>query len=103
MVEDIKALDKDRHCYNGNTKLMKSGTILSYTEEQIMEIYRCATDIIYFIENYVYIVNMDHGLIKFKLYPYQREMIKAFKEHRFNLCLLSRQMGLRYVCPCKTF
>jgi len=92
-VEDSPTLNKDKFCYNGNTKLMKAGTLLSYTEDQIREIYKCATDIIYFIENYVYIVNLDEGLVKFKLYPYQQKMIKSFQENRFNLCLLSRQMG----------
>ena len=99
MVEDSPSINKDKFCYNGNTKLMKAGTILSYTEEQIREIYKCASDILYFIENYVYIVNLDEGLVKFALYPYQREMIKAFQDHRFNLCLLSRQMGVSHQLP----
>lgn len=65
----------------------------SYTQEQILELHKCAADPMYFIENYIKIVNPNNGVVLFDAYPYQRHMIKTFEENRFVVCLLSRQSG----------
>ena len=43
--------------YNGNASLKRLGVEISYTEEQVAEIVKCSEDPIYFIRNYVKIVN----------------------------------------------
>lgn len=91
-IGDIE-IDKHLYCYNGNHKLKRANVKIPYTEEQIKEFTLCMADPIYFIKNYVWIVNLDVGLMKFELYDYQEEMIRAFSENRFNIDLLSRQMG----------
>lgn len=63
------------------------------TKKQAAEYLKCAEDPIYFIKNYVKITHIDHGLVPFKMYPYQEQMVKNFQEHRFNVSLLSRQSG----------
>ncbi|WP_300103199.1 hypothetical protein [Flavobacterium sp.] len=90
----IVDVEKDmKDCYNGNYNIAKAGISHSYTEEQLTEIIKCKKDIIYFIENYVKIINLDEGMVPFKLYDYQKEMITAFKENKYIICLLARQMG----------
>lgn len=72
--------------YLNNPNLKKVGTVHEFTEEQITEYVKCKKDPCYFAENYVKIVSVDHGLVDFKLYPYQRKLIKAFDKHRYNIC-----------------
>lgn len=79
--------------YNNNPLLKKHGLKEQFTRENVVELVRCNDDIIYFIKNYVHIISLDEGIIKFQLYDYQEEMINNFSEHRFNICLLSRQLG----------
>ena len=48
--------------YLGNPNLFKANTKQEYTEDQIREIAKCMEDPIYFISNYIKIVNIDEGL-----------------------------------------
>lgn len=79
--------------YNGNASLKKAGTEISYTQEQILEYAKCAEDPIYFIKKYVKIVNVDHGLVPFEMWPFQEEMVQKFHENRFSICKMPRQVG----------
>ena len=47
----------------------------------------------YFIENYIMIVSLDEGLVPFKMYDFQKEMIGTFHNNRFTICKLPRQSG----------
>jgi len=79
--------------YHGNPNLKPYGVQIQYTPRQIQEYIKCKEDPIYFIENYCKIISLDDGLVPFKLYPYQREFIKALHKNRKIICMLSRQMG----------
>jgi len=79
--------------YNGNSNLKRVGIQLDYTEDQIKEIAKCASDPVYFIRNYVKIVNVDAGLVPFEMWPFQEDMVKKFHENRFNICKMPRQVG----------
>ena len=50
-------------------------------------------DPIYFIQKYVRIISLDEGLISFKLYDFQKEMVGTFHNNRFTICKLPRQSG----------
>ena len=50
-------------------------------------------DPLYFIQTYVRIVSLDEGLIPFKMYPFQKEMVGTFHKNRFTICKLPRQSG----------
>ena len=63
-------------------------------KEVVKEIIKCGKDPIYFINNFVKISHPVHGLISFRLYPFQEECIKQFQDYRFNIVLKARQMGL---------
>jgi hypothetical protein len=79
--------------YLGNSRLKRTGTELSYTEEQVLEIAKCADDPVYFIKNYVKIVNVDRGLIPFDMWDFQEDMVRTFHDNRFTIAKMPRQVG----------
>ena len=79
--------------YNGNASLKRLGIEISYTEEQVAEIVKCSEDPIYFIKNYVKIVNVDKGLIPFDMWPFQENMVNTFHNNRFCIAKMPRQVG----------
>jgi len=79
--------------YLGNPNLKNSNVQIEFTPEQVRELLRCSSDPKYFIENYVQIVHVDHGLVPFKLYEYQERMIQTFHNNRFVISKLPRQSG----------
>lgn len=66
--------------------------------QQVQEITRCGKDPVYFIKNYLKIQHPTKGSIKFDTYPYQDTCVEAFRKHRLNIVLKSRQLGLSTVC-----
>lgn len=65
------------------------------TKKEIMkEIVRCGKDPDYFINNYAKITHPQKGLIPFKTYTYQKDVLKKFEDHRFNVILKARQLGM---------
>ena len=79
--------------YLGNPNLKKVNTSQEYTKEQILEYQKCMNDPLYFIESYMKIISLDEGLIDFKPYNFQKEMIGTFHKNRFTICKLPRQSG----------
>ena len=79
--------------YRDNPLLKKSGVKVHYTEEQIIEYRKCAKDPVYFAENYIKIVNVDEGLMRFKMWKFQKEMIKTYHQNRFSITKCPRQVG----------
>jgi hypothetical protein len=79
--------------YLGNKNLKRADVTIEFTKEQIQEYVKCARDPIYFIENYVKIINVDRGLIQFKPYDYQKDIVKLFERERFVICKMPRQVG----------
>lgn len=55
---------------------------------------RCLSDPIYFMKKYVKIQHPHRGTIAFELYPFQENTLQNLCDHRFNLILKSRQMGI---------
>lgn len=79
--------------YNGNPKLKKVGTPVHFTPDQVNEFLKCQNDPVYFIKNYIKIVNVDRGLIPFELWDFQETMVNTFVDYRFSICKLPRQVG----------
>jgi hypothetical protein len=72
-------------------------------QEILREIVLCSKDPVYFIENYAKISHPIRGIVPFKLYPFQKEVLKDFKNNRFCSVLKARQMGIStliaaYIC-----
>ena len=79
--------------YRDNPLLKKVGVEHPYTEEQVQEYIKCSKDPVYFCMNYIKIVNVDEGLISFKMWDFQKEMINLFKDNRFVITKCPRQVG----------
>ena len=79
--------------YLGNPNLKKANTQIEFTQENIEEYLKCKDDPVYFAQNYVKIVTLDHGLQPFKTYDFQEKLIKNFYRNRFNICKMPRQTG----------
>lgn len=63
-------------------------------QAQISEIIKCGKDPVYFMNKYLKIQHPLRGLIKFDTFKFQDKCIDDFNEHRFNIILKSRQLGL---------
>jgi hypothetical protein len=64
------------------------------TKEEIKnEILHCGRDIVYFVNNYVFIAPQNKGRSLFKTYEYQDQLLKDFVNFRFNIILKARQIG----------
>ena len=79
--------------YLGNPLLKKANVKQDFTKEQIEEYVKCAKDPVYFTKNYVQIVSLDEGLVPFKMWDFQEELIRNFHKNRFNIAKLPRQTG----------
>jgi hypothetical protein len=79
--------------YLGNPNLKKVNTPIEFTKEQIKEYQKCAKDPIYFMTNYIRIVSLDEGLVPFKMYDFQKHIVRTIHDNRFTICKLPRQSG----------
>ena len=79
--------------YLGNPLLKKANVQQEFTQEQILEFYACKNDPVYFAKQHVKIVSLDEGLVPFKPYDFQEQLIRNFHDHRFNICKMPRQTG----------
>tara|TARA_Y100000593_G_scaffold83142_1_gene156545 strand:+ start:2080 stop:3723 length:1644 start_codon:yes stop_codon:yes gene_type:complete len=79
--------------YLGNPNLKKANVTQEWTKEEVEEYAKCMKDPIYFIQEYIKIVNIDEGLVPFKMYDFQKEMVGTFHNNRFTICKLPRQSG----------
>ena len=79
--------------YNGNALLKRSNQNIEWTPDLVAEYVKCSNDVVYFTETYMKIINIDKGLVSFKLYDYQKEMLKSMQENRFTIIATARQAG----------
>ena len=79
--------------YLGNPNLKKVNTPVEFTKENIIEFQKCEKDPIYFMENYMKIVSLDEGLVPFKMYDFQKHIVRTIHDNRFTICKLPRQSG----------
>ena len=84
---------QNKESYRDNNLLKRVGVAHQFTKEQVKEYMKCAEDPIYFCMNYIKIVNVDEGLINFKMWDFQKDMLKLFKENRFVITRCPRQVG----------
>ena len=79
--------------YKGSPNLKAANVQIQFTPEQIEEWLKCKDDPVYFTKNYIKIVSLDEGLVPFKMWDFQENMIRRFHENRFNIAKLPRQTG----------
>ena len=66
-------------------------------EEILKEVIRSGKDPVYFITNYTKISHPMKGLIPFGMYDYQEQLVRDYNDHRFNVVLKARQVGISTV------
>ena len=86
-------MSKVNEAYLGNQNLKRSNVKHAWTQEQVQEWMKCAKDPVYFIEDYIKIVNVDQGLVNFNLYDYQKDIVELSVDQRFVICKMPRQCG----------
>lgn len=64
------------------------------TPRQVKEIIKCGKDASYFMNKYCKIEHPLRGIIPFATYPFQDDCLKDFEDHRINVVVKSRQMGI---------
>jgi len=63
-------------------------------QEITKEILRCGKDPAYFLDNYARITHQERGIIPFKTFDFQKELLKDFHDYRYNIILKARQLGI---------
>ena len=79
--------------YLGNYNLKAADVPVEFTEDQVQEYLKCAADPAYFIRNYIKIVSLDEGLVSFKMWDFQEDIIEKVHNNRFVIAKLPRQTG----------
>ena len=86
------------HGYQNNPNLPKFSYKHAYTQAEYDEYVKCANDPVYFAKTYVKIVSLDHGLVTFPIWDFQKNMLETFHNNRFTICKLPRQVGKTTTC-----
>lgn len=86
---DYKSVDNPFH--DGDPELKRSNLLWEYTEDEILEMQKCAKDVVYFAK-YCRVMT-DDGLFYVKLRDYQESVLREYQSHRFNIFLAPRQVG----------
>ena len=60
----------------------------------IEEYKKCAADPVYFMKKYCYIQHPVKGKMLFNLYPFQEKALLDIDQHRYEIVLKSRQLGI---------
>jgi hypothetical protein len=79
--------------YRGAKNVPVADAQYEFTSDMIEELRRCKEDVVYFAENFFYIVTLDDGKQKIKLYDAQKRMLHSMVNNRFTVNLASRQSG----------
>lgn len=83
----------EKTSYLGNQNLKPANVPIQFTQEQVEEYIKCSQDPNYFIEKYIKIVNVDKGLVPFKMYEFQKNIVQTVHDNRFTIAKLPRQSG----------
>jgi hypothetical protein len=79
--------------YLGNPNVKGDGVQQNFTAHEVKEYQKCMNSVAYFCEHYVKVIDLDHGLVPFKLRGYQTKLVQHYTDNRFSICLSPRQSG----------
>lgn len=82
-----------RDTYLSNPRLKAVGVPVRMSTKQVEEYVRCGRDFEHFIRNWVRIVHVDRGIIKFDMWDWQRDMVQTMIDSRFTIAKIGRQSG----------
>jgi hypothetical protein len=84
---------QSKDLYLGNQNLPTEKAEFEWTPEMVRDLKKSRQNILHFAEHFFYIVNLDRGKDKISLYKYQKRILRALRDNRFNIVLSSRQSG----------
>jgi len=87
---DYKEVDNPFH--ENDPELRRGNIIFEYTEEELEEIKKCASDVIYFANKYCKVMT-DDGIRQILLRDYQTQILSQYQKHRKNVFVSPRQSG----------
>ena len=90
---NISVARQDNMFYMGNKNLPNVNWKGEYTKEQVKDLKKASSNILYFAENFFHIVNLDRGKEKIHLYKPQKRALRKMRDNRFFCLLASRQIG----------
>ena len=90
-VIDIKTI-KNSPFKDNDPAWKKANLVFEYTPEELDEIRKCKADPVYFASRHAQVMQ-EQGIEQIRLRDYQEEIIKSFKDNRFNCLMASRQIG----------
>ena len=77
----------------GNKNLPNVNWKGEYTKQQVKDLKKASSNILYFAENFFHIINLDRGKEKIQLYKPQKRTLRLMRDSRFFCLLASRQIG----------
>lgn len=86
---------KKREVYMGNINLPTADAQFNYADNPkwVEHLTKCKKNILFFAENFFFVVNLDKGKCLIELHKYQKRILKSLKDNRFVIMLSSRQSG----------
>jgi len=60
-----------------------------YSQDQLIELAKCANDPKYFMTEHCYIQHPTKGRMKFDLFDYQRELVDTYHDNRYSIIMVS--------------
>lgn len=79
--------------YKGNENILSKSAKFAFTKDMADENKRCKKSILHFAERHFYIVSLDDGKQKIKLYKFQKRLLKSFSDNKKVITVASRQLG----------
>jgi hypothetical protein len=86
-------MTRNKQNYMNNPNLPAVGAEFEYTSAQIKHLQKAAKNLLYFAENFFYIISLDDGKQKIKLHLPQKRALRKMRDNRFFILLASRQIG----------
>jgi hypothetical protein len=91
-IEDFDDVP-DSWLYKNNKSILSSRANRDFSTTQKLEWVKCSLNSVYFAKKYIKIISIDEGIIPFKMYDYQEDMIDLFQNNRFSIACTGRQQG----------
>lgn len=76
-----------------DVKLRKASLAFQYTQEELITIKKCMKSRIYFGNNFISLKDGDKGWQRITLRDYQKDVLKKYRDNRFNILMFPRQSG----------
>lgn len=89
----MKTKESEKNFYLGNKNLPTDRAKFEYTPEMVQQLTKAKRNLLYFAENFFYIVNLDTGRQTITLHKCQKRALRNMRDNRFVIMLASRQCG----------